>query len=594
MSSLANTAFHLPYFDRKFWNGQFRSTQIGTGSIGGKANGLVAIKDLLSQHLARWTRDPDVEISVPTFAVIATNFFGEFLKLNKLLDLPLTEMRDERIGMAFQHTDLPVRLLGDLRALAEQVKSPLAIRSSSLLEDKIGQPFAGVYATKMIPNNQFDVDSRFRKLTEAVKCVYASTFMRSARDYVHSIGGDPSTEMMAVIIQEIVGQRHGQRFYPDVSGVARSYNYYASGPALPQEGAVSLALGLGKTIVDGGKVWTYSPAHPKISAPFGSVDAMIDGTQDKFWAVNMGAPPNYDPESETEYLVSCSLRQAEDDEALEFVASTFDAEGDRVVPGINVRGPRVLNFAPLLVLEQVPLNDIIRDLIAVAENVFEEKVEIELAVTITRERGEATKVRVGLLQVRPIVVSRSEVTVSEEELHGSSVVLASDKVLGNGVIENIRDIVYVAPECFSPQETPAIANEIGELNAVLCEENRRYLLIGFGRWGSSHPSLGIPVDWSQISQARAIVESTLPTMNVELSQGSHFFHNLSSFRASYFMLRHDGPFRVDWKWLSRQELVKETAHVRHVRLDQPLQIKVDGRSGRGVVRMSCSSTESNE
>ena len=586
MSSLANTAFDLPYFDRKFWNGQFRFTQIGTGSIGGKANGLVAIKDLLSQHLAQWTRDPEVDISVPTFAVIATDFFDEFLKINNLTELPFAEMRDERIGMAFQHTDLPVRLMGDLRALSEQIKTTLAIRSSSLLEDKIGQPFAGVYATKMIPNNQFDTDSRFRKLTEAIKCVYASTYFREARDYVRSIGGDPSSEKMAVIIQEIVGQRRGQRFYPDVSAVARSFNYYASEPAKPQEGAVSLAFGLGKTIVDGGKVWTYSPAHPKISPPFGSVDELIEGTQEKFWAVNMGTVSDYDPVSEAEYLASCSLRIAEEDGALEFVASTFDIEGDRMVPGINVRGPRVLDFAPLLILEQVPLNDIIKDLLVVAENVFEEKVEIELAATLSRERGASAKVRVGLLQVRPIVVSRTEVTVSEEELHDPATVLASNQVLGNGVIENIKDVIYVVPERFSPNETPSIADEIAEFNAIMCEENRRYLLIGFGRWGSSHPSLGIPVDWSQISQARAIVESTLPSMNVELSQGSHFFHNLSSFRASYFMVRHDGPFRVDWKWLSEQKVVREAAHVRHVRLERPLEIKVDGRSGRGIIKTS--------
>jgi hypothetical protein len=594
MSSLANGAIHLPFFDRKFWDGRFRFTQIGTGAIGGKANGLVTIKDLLSRHLARWTRDPNVEISVPTLAVIATDFFDEFLRLNKLLDLPLSEMRDERIAMAFQQTDLPVRMLGDLRALSEQIKSPLAIRSSSLLEDKIGQPFAGVYATKMIPNNQFDTDSRFHKLTQAIKYVYASTYFREARDYVRSIGGDPSAEKMAVIIQEIVGQRHDSRFYPEVSGVARSYNYYAAGNARPDEGAVSLALGLGKTIVDGGTVWTYSPAHPRISPPFGSIDELMNGTQNQFWALNMGTPASYDPVSESEYLVACSLGDAERDEVLGLVASTFDVEGDRMTPGVNVKGPRVLDFAPMLVLEQVPLNQIIQDLLLTAENVFDEKVEIELALTVSRQFGEAIKIRVGLLQVRPIVVSRTEIVVTEEDFHDPATVLASDQVLGNGIIENIRDVIYVDPETFKPSATPSIADEIGDLNAGLCEENRRYLLIGFGRWGSSHPSLGIPVDWSRISQARAIVESTLPNMNVELSQGSHFFHNLSSFHASYFMLRHDGPFKVDWQWLAAQQLIKKTSHVRHVRLAKALEIRVDGRSGRGVIKASDNADEKNQ
>jgi len=585
MIHLGTASVYLPFFERKFWDGNFRFTQIGTGSIGGKAGGLVVIKDLLAGHLEGLRFGPDVEISVPTLAVIGTDFYDEFLKLNKLLDLPLEEMSDDRIGSAFQKTSLPVTLLGDLRALSQQVKSPLAIRSSSLLEDKIGQPFAGVYATKMIPNNQFDADTRFRKLDEAVKCVYASTYFRESRDYMRSIGLDPAEEKMAVIIQEIVGQRHGERFYPDISGVARSYNYYPSGSARPEQGMISLALGLGKTIVDGGRVWSYSPEYPKVPPPFGSVEELMEGTQTHFWAVNMGPPPAYDPVSETEYMVHASLREAESDEVLRLVASTYDPDGERIIPGVHGKGPRVLDFAPLLVREQLPLNDIIKALIRACENVLDEKVEIEFALTITEHRGESPLVRVGLLQVRPIVVSRTAVTLSEEDMYDPSVILASDKVMGNGIIENIRDIVYVLPETFSTDVTPAIAVEIGDINAELRKLGRRYLLIGFGRWGSSHPSLGIPVDWSQISEARAIVETTLSRMNVDLSQGSHFFHNLSSFQASYFMLHHEDRFKIDWEWLGQQSIVKETEHVRHVHLAEPLQIRVDGRSGRGVITM---------
>ena len=255
-----------------------------------KLSGLIFAKELLEETIGI-SAFPDLDLNVPTMAVIATDCFDEFIARNHLGELPVDELPDDRIGHAFQQADLPVELLGDLRALIAQVKTPLAIRSSSLLEDALDRPFAGVYGTKMIPNNQLDQDSRFRRLTEAVKFVYASTYFREARDYIKTTGHDPSEEKMAVILQEVVGQRHGDRFYPDVSGVARSYNFYPAGPARPEEGVASLALGLGKTIVDGGIAWTFSPAYPKKPPPFGSVSEMLRGTQTEFWAVNMGKPP---------------------------------------------------------------------------------------------------------------------------------------------------------------------------------------------------------------------------------------------------------------------------------------------------------------
>ena len=345
MSGLKPLVAELPVFDRKFWDGTFRCTQIGSGSIGGKASGLVFIKDLLAEQIDP-ASFPDVDINVPTMAVIATDCFDQFIAQNRLAELPFDEMPDDRIAHAFQKGDLPVELLGDLRALIVQVKTPLAIRSSSLLEDALERPFAGVYATKMIPNNQPDPDTRFRRLVEAIKFVYASTYFREARDYIRTTGTKPSEEKMAVIIQEVVGQRRGDRFYPDISGVARSYNFYAFEPARPEDGVVTLALGLGKTIVDGGIAWTFSPAYPKKPPPFASVQELLKGTQTEFWAVNMGKPPAYDPVSETEYLVHPNLSDAEADEALYFLASTYDPERDRVVPGIGSRGPRILNFAP--------------------------------------------------------------------------------------------------------------------------------------------------------------------------------------------------------------------------------------------------------
>jgi len=580
MSILKPLVAELPRFDRKFWDGRFCCTQIGSGSLGGKANGLVFIKDLLAEQIPPGSF-PDIEIHVPTMAVIATDSFDQFMAQNRLSDLAFAEMADDRIAHSFQKADLPMELLGDLRALTVEVKSPLAVRSSSLLEDALDRPFAGVYATKMIPNNQHDPDARFRRLVEAIKFVYASTYFREARDY-RAVCGAPG-EKMAVILQKVVGQRRDERFYPDISGVARSYNFYAFEPARPEDGVVTLALGLGKTIVDGGIAWTYSPAYPKKPPPFASVAELLKGTQSEFWAINMGKPPAYDPVSETEYMVRGSLTDAEADGSLEFLASTYDPERDRVVPGIGARGPRVLNFSRLLTYEAVPINDLVKALLHAAENTVNAKVEIEFAINLEGRRGEHPRVRLGFLQVRSMVVPDRVVEVSVEDLMDPRAIVASDMVLGNGIADDIEDIVFVKPEKFSPGDTPVIAEQLSAVNRTLQEEHRPYLLIGFGRWGSSHPSLGIPVDWSQISGARAIVEATLPEMNVELSQGSHFFHNLSSFRASYFMVRHGHRFGIDWDWLNRQPVISETDLIRHVRPDEALSVRVDGRTAKGII-----------
>jgi len=585
------TLLDLPAFDRKFWAGSFRFTRLGTGAVGGKASRLLFMKDLLGDAIDP-TAYPGVKVEVPTMAVVATGCFDEFIDRNGLRKLLFDELADDRIGHAFQRAELPSELLGDLRALSEQVKTPLAIRSSSLLEDALDRPFAGVYSTKMIPNNQFDADTRFRRLVEAVKFVWASTHFRQARDYIRTTGRQPAEEKMAVIIQEVVGRRHGDRFYPELSGVARSYNFYSTPPARPADGVVNLALGLGKTIVDGGVTWTYAPTYPQKSSPFASVDELIAGTQSQFWAVNMGKPPAYDPVSESEYLTRGNLQNAETDETLRFLASTYDLDRDRVVPGTAARGARILNFSPLLQLELFPLNRLVKALLAAAEDSLKAKVEIEFAATIEQHLDQTAVFRLGFLQVRPMVVPDEIVDVAAEDLASPAAIVASNSVMGNGLELGIRDVVFVSPETFSPLETPRIAEELAEINRKLSDDHRPFLLIGFGRWGSSHPTLGIPVNWTQISGARAIVEATLPNMNVELSQGSHFFHNLSSFRASYFMVRHDGPLPIRWEWLNRQPVVSETEYVRHVRIKAPLTVRVDGRSGRGVVLASTESYES--
>jgi hypothetical protein len=578
-SSLVHAA--LPRFDRAFFTGSEPFTRMGEGACGGKASGLLRIKHVLDRVFPPAPSAP-VTVVIPTLAVITTDLFDEFMTNNRLYPVALGDATDDRIAHAFQQAQLPVELLGDLRALVEQVHTPLAIRSSSLLEDALYQPFAGVYATKMIPNNQLDADTRFRKLVEAVKYVYASTFSRSAKDYGRATGRDITEEKMAVIVQEVVGRRHGDRFYPDVAGVARSYSFYRSGVARPEDGVVNLALGLGKTIVDGGLAWTYSPPFPHATPPFASARAMLNQTQATFWAVNMGKPPAYDPIAETEYLVQAGLSDAAQDGTLDFVASTYDAQSDRMSIGARPLGAWAITFAPLLALDDVPFNAVVKALLEACEEAVGAKVEIEFAMTIA-PTPEGVRARFGFLQVRPMAVSDHVVEVPIEALESDAALVASEAVMGNGVIDTIRDIVYVKPDRFEAAHTRLIAQELAQLNATLVDEKRPYLLIGFGRWGSSDPWLGVPVEWSQINGAAAIVEATLPSMNVDLSQGSHFFHNLSSFQVSYFSVRHSGRYAIDFDWLATQPVVAETDFVRWVRVAAPLLVKVDGRSGRGVV-----------
>jgi hypothetical protein len=571
----------IPPFERVFFESGEPFMRIGGGDFGGKAWGLIEARDVLDSF-ASSEEDTRIRIDIPVTTVLATGVFDAFMERNKLYEVALSGDPDDRIALAFQGGDIPVEYLGDLRALVEKTGGrPLAVRSSSLLEDALAHPFAGIYETKMIPNHQADPNVRFKRLVEAIKFVYASTFFRAAADYIAAIGKNPREEKMAVIVQEVVGHRFSDRFYPQLSGVARSYNYYRTGAAKPEEGVVNLALGLGKAIVDGGVSWSFSPAHPKSRPPFATTGELMKNTQLGFWAVNMGKPQEYDPTKETEFLVESSLNDADYDDTLRFVASTLDPKRDRLSPGVGVKGPRVVDFAPLLELELWPVNRVIRRLLDAFGSETGAAVEIEFAMTYPKSAD--AEARLAFLQVRPMMISNERVDVPESVATEAGLLLYSDRVMGNGVVDSIRDVVYVKPESFEARLTPVIVEELAAINRRLRGESTSYLLVGFGRWGSSDPWLGIPVNWGQISGAKAIVESTLPEMNVEPSQGAHFFHNISSFRVSYFTVHHEKESGVDWEWLGRQNVVAESDHVRHVRLRHPLLIKVDGRSGRGAV-----------
>jgi len=571
----------IPPFRRGFFGSGDPVSRIGDGEIGGKARGLVLARDILGSGLPG-SPFAGLEIRIPHLVVLATGVFDAFMDRNRLHDLAGSGLSDPEIAQAFQAASLPTEILGDLRVLVEELHLPLAVRSSSLLEDALTRPFAGVYETKMTPNDQPDPSLRFQKLTEAIKFVYASTYFKAATDYVRATREPAGREKMAVILQEVVGSRCDERFYPTLSGVGRSYNFYPGPGAMREDGVVELALGLGKTIVDGGICYAYSPARPKSPPPYGSPAEAMQNTQKTFWAVRMGSPPAFDPIAETEYLVEGDLAHAEYDGTLRYLASTFLPDSGRFAPGTGNPGPRVLNFAPLLVLEEFPLNRAVHALLEAAEERVGKAVEIEFAATFPRDGTDRTA-RLGFLQVRPMMVSDRPVEVTETELARPDVVLASERVMGNGVVDTIRDVVYVKPSAFEPRFTRTVAEELERVNRPLLDESRPYLLIGFGRWGSSDPWLGIPVRWGQIAGARVIVEATRADMNVEASQGSHFFHNISSFEVSYFTVGHLRRPGVDWDWLESNEVVRETDFVRHVRLPEPLLVKVDGRSGRGAI-----------
>jgi hypothetical protein len=570
----------LARFDRCFSTGADRFTYIGSGELGGKAHGLARMRGILESKL-KDSFAPAISIGIPTLTVVTTEFFDLFMKQNNLFEIAYSDSRDDLIAHAFQRAEIPVRLAGDLRALVEQVHAPLAVRSSSMLEDAMFEPFASVYATKMVPNNQPDADTRFRKLLEAVKFVYASTFFKVARNYMRATHHATIDEKMAVVIQEVVGARFGERFYPHISGVLRSYNFYPTGHGTPEDGVAELALGLGRTIVDDGVSWAFSPAFPAADPPFKSMNDRLKHTQTSFWAVNMGKPAVYDPIKETEYLATYDLGEAEYDGTLRFIASTYLPADDRITSGVEERGPRIIDFAPILKDRILPLNDLLKTLKSACEDTLGAMVEIEFALTLDREGcGPA---RFGFLQVRPMVVSQAEVDLAVHELSAERVLLASETVLGNGMLDTITDVVFVHPERFDTMKTHQIASEIEPFNRRLVDAKKPYLLIGFGRWGTTDPPAGIPVDFGQISGAKVIVEAALPNLNIVMSQGSHFFHNVTSFKIYYFSIAHGSEYRIDWEWLMKQHTISETHFVRHIELERPLLVKVDGRSGRGVI-----------
>jgi hypothetical protein len=557
-------------------------TFIGDGEFGGKAKGLAIIKERIKEFCSH-QREPSICIDIPPSVVITTTYFDTFMEENQLYDIVFSETWDEEIIECFSEARLPADLEEKLTLLLKHVNVPLAVRPSSLLEDSLVSPFAGVYKTRMIPNNSGDPLINFQQLINAIKYVYSSAFLNEARMYLKSGCHDLQEEKIALIIQEVVGETHNERYYPNISGIACSYNFYPAGHARPADGVVHLALGLGKALSDGGAVWSYSPRYPEVNPPFNSMNQMLEQTQLDFWAIDLSQQSDTKDLLEEPYIKRLNLSEAESDNTLGYIASTYDFDSDRINIGIGFKGSRVIDFAPLLKVDLLPANQLIQSLLDFCEEVFQDKVEIQFALTFDLDRKSDHLAKFGLLQVRSLGKCGNLIDLEENQWQRENVLTASNKVMGNGCVTCIKDVLFVDPDTFNLKETRTIAGELAEMNLSMIESQSPYLLIGFGRWGSSDPWLGIPVDWEQISGARVIVEAYLKGINTEMSQGLHFFHHLCKLKILYFSQKRNDPLPLDFDWLNRQYTMNRGEYIRHVRLENPLYIKVDGRQGRGVI-----------
>lgn len=553
--------------------------RIGDGSLGGKGRGLAFIGAMVKRY-------PKLEhdhfaVTIPKTVVICTDIFDEFMETNELYPVALSDVDDETILKYFLRASLPARLIEDLMAFFDVVKSPIAVRSSSLLEDSHYQPFAGIYSTYMVPKLEDKYDM-LRTLSDAIKAVYASVFYRDSKAYMTATSNLIDQEKMAIVLQEVVGNRYNDRFYPTISGVARSLNFYPIGNEKAEDGIANIALGLGKYIVDGGQTLRFSPRHPHNILQMSTMDFALRETQTRFYALDLKNLADQFSVDDSFNLLRLNLKDADADGSLKFIVSTYDPYDQVIRDGYYPGGRKILSFVNVLQHEVFPLADTLDQILHVGQDEMGRPIEIEFAVNIDPQNpGFAT---FYLLQVRPIVdnkeVMEEDLTLVEQE----DTILTSTSVLGHGIVTDVQDIIYVKTGAFCSSNNLSIAYDIEKMNRQFTGEEKNYVLVGPGRWGSSDSWLGIPVKWPHISNARVIVECGLENYRVDPSQGTHFFQNLTSFGVGYFTIN---PFKGDgWfdeGYLNSLPAVEETEYLRHVRFDKPVVIKMDGKKSLGVV-----------
>jgi len=573
-------------FNRETFDPKNSFARIGEGSLGGKARGLGFINSLITSYDIE-KKFTGFEIYVPSAIVLATDVFDNFLEENDLLNFSINETNDDSIIEKFLEAEkFPSDVILKLIEFLSVIKEPLAVRSSSLLEDSQFQPFAGVYETYMIPNKDPDLDVRLDELIQTIKLVFASTFLTKAKDYLKVTSYRLEEEKMAVIIQKLVGAQHQERFYPEISGVAKSYNFYPIPPQKAEDGIALVALGLGKTVVEGGNTVRFCPKYPKHLMQFFSTTDTIQNAQQDFYALNFdGKVYTGENTIPNDLVETYNLTVSEKDQTLNFIGSTYSPENEAVYDGISRPGKRVVTFAPILKHKAFPIPEILDLIMNFGTWGMGTQVEIEFAVNLTRPSGKLKEF--AILQMRPMVMTREAGHIEFANIAKSEIVCESQQVLGDGIYDDIYDVVVVDKDKFDRGKSKEIALEISRINEKLINEKRNYILIGVGRWGSLDHWLGIPVTWDQISGASVIVESGFKDFSVTPSQGSHFFHNITSFGIGYFTVQdvNDECF-VDWDWLKKQDSVTEETFTRHLRFDRPLLTKISGQKNKGVIYKS--------
>lgn len=554
--------------------------KLGKGSLGGKARGVAFMNAMISKaHMA--DKYEDMKVKVPRSFVIGSEVFEKFIEQNDLYSFISHGPSEAEIAKKFVESELPEEINDNLRVLTLYIKCPLAVRSSSILEDSRILPFAGIYKTYVVPNSNDNNEVCFKQLSDAVKLVYASVFYEAPVRYAQNADIRIEEEKMAVLIQELVGEYYGEHFYPAISGVAQSYNFYPYYPMKPEDGTVSLALGFGKMIVEGERSFRFSPAYPKLNPLVSSPQEQMSKAQNLFYSVNLKKTANLTLQADEDYVYEkMTVSQAYKDGALEYTGSTYSAENDCIYDNVNHTGLKVLTFAPILKYGRLPLTQIIQDLMHMGKKAFGSDVEIEFAVNIPKDKNKPTEF--NFLQIRPIVVGREAHQVNLEET--TDTWCFSQRTIGNGYYDDIKDIIYVDPEKFDLKESMQIAREIGTLNKMLAQEGRRCILIGFGRIGTSDRWLGIPLTWEQMSQSLIIVEVERRELRPEPSLGSHFFHNLTATGMGYFHVPFTGEHgTIDWQWLVSQPVLQQTKYVKLIRKEEPFKVKIDGRNFQGVI-----------
>jgi CheY-like chemotaxis protein len=556
--------------------------RIGEGSMGGKARGLAFLDSLIKRNPALSEHAQQLAVAIPKTVVLCTDIFDEFMEQNRLYPLALSDAPDEEILRGFLRASLPRRLIPDFYALLSAFDAPIAVRSSSLLEDSHYQPFAGIYSTYMLPYAPDSRTTALRMVQEAIKGVYASVFFRGSKAYMAATANVIDSEKMAIVLQGVCGQPHGARYYPSLSGVARSVNFYPLGPEQPNDGVVNLALGLGKHIVDGGATLRFSPRYPHHILQLSTVELALRETQTKFYALDTGRRSFALEANDACNLLTLPLAEAERDGALRLIASTYDP-ADRIIRGGlgEGGGRRIITFAGILQGGAVPLAEVLDRVLQAGHREMARHVELELAVNLAPTAGEASTLY--LLQIRPVVDSREAVGEDLAAIAPEQTIVRAGSALGHGLTAGVRDIVYVKPDQLGAARAARAVEELDRLNRRLVAEGRPYALIGPGRWGSSDPALGIPVRWQHIAGARLVVEASPEAHSIDPSQGTHFFQNLTALRVGYFTVGREGGGSCDFAFLDALPAEAEGAAARHVRLDRPALIKIDGRRGKGVM-----------